>query len=220
MALVEAVCVVHEVHLDEGGDVGETAIDKRPVPGRVPVRLLGLHGDKQMDLEHHGGRDQAVYAYAGEDASWWASELERDVPAGLFGENLRTTGLDVSGAVIGERWLVGDPAEGTVLEVTSPRIPCATFQRWLEEPRWVKRFTDHGAPGAYLRVLREGSMAAGDQIQVEHRPAHGVRVVDCFLDLTAEHATSLLAAEADGEVRLHADLRRRCELAAARAASV
>ncbi|WP_426566448.1 MOSC domain-containing protein [Angustibacter sp. McL0619] len=220
MALVEAVCVVHEVHHDEGGDVGETAIDKRPVPGRVPVLQLGLHGDKQLDLEHHGGRDQAVYVYAGEDASWWAGQLERDVPAGLFGENLRTTGLDVTGALIGERWRIGEADEGAVLEVTAPRIPCATFQRWLDEPQWVKRFTEHGAPGAYLRVLREGSVAAGDRIEVEHRPQHGVRITDCFPRLSPEHAQRLLDSEDAGEVQLHADLRRRSELAAARAASV
>jgi MOSC domain-containing protein YiiM len=220
MALVEAVCVVHEVHHDEGGDVGETAIDKQAVPGRVPVRQLGLHGDKQLDVAHHGGRDQALYVYAGEDASWWAGELDRDVSAGLFGENLRTTGLDVTGALIGERWRIGDEAEGTVVEVTAPRIPCATFQRWIDEPHWVKRFTDRGAPGAYLRVLREGSVAAGDRIEVEHRPEHGVRIADCFPQLSAEHAKRLLEAEADGALRLHADLRRRSELAAARAASV
>ncbi|GAB3593897.1 MOSC domain-containing protein [Angustibacter peucedani] len=217
MGMIEAVCVVHEVHPDEGGDVGETAIDKRPVVGRVAVRQLGLHGDKQLDVAHHGGRDQAVYAYAGEDASYWAGELDRDISPGLFGENLRTTGVAVTGAVIGERWRIGGEDDGTVVEVTAPRTPCATFQRWLDEPRWVKRFTEHGAPGAYLRVVREGSVGAGDRVEVEHRPAHGVTIGECFLRFEPDVGRRLLDAEADGQVQLHETLRRRCEQAVARA---
>lgn len=216
MGLIEAVCVVREVHPDEHNDSGETAIDKRPAVGRVAVRQLGLHSDRQMDVPAHGGPDQAVYAYAGEDASYWAGDLGRDVPPGVFGENLRTTGVDVTGALIGERWVVGGD-DGTVLEVTAPRTPCATFQAWMQEPHWVKRFTQHGAPGAYLRVLREGSVGAGDRVEVAQRPAHGVTVGDVFGSLSPEMAVRLLDAEAGGEVRLHRTLRRRCHLSAARA---
>jgi MOSC domain-containing protein YiiM len=218
MALIEAVCVVHEVHPDEGGDVGETAIDKRPVTGKVAVRHLGLHGDKQLDVAHHGGPDQAVYAFAGEDASWWAGELGREVEPGLFGENLRTTGLDLANAVIGERWRIGSDEDGVVLEVTSPRVPCATFQRWMGEPHWVKRFTERGTTGTYLRVIREGSIAAGDRVAVEHRPDHGVTIADCFPRVGPQAAQRLLDAEAAGEVALQPELRRLSEQAVARTA--
>ncbi len=216
MGLIEAVCVVHEVRPDDGGDVGETAIDKRAVTGRVAVRRLGLHGDKQLDVQHHGGRDKALYAYAGEDASWWSSELDREIEPGVFGENLRTTGIDVTGAVIGERWRIGGPDDGAVVEVAQPRIPCATFQRWLGEPHWVKRFTEHGAPGAYLRVLQEGSVGAGDRVSVEHRPAHGVTIGECFLRFEPEVGRRLLEAEAAGEVELAGSLRHHCERTLAR----
>lgn len=183
LARIAAVNVVQALVPDLRGDLDETAIDKRPVAERVAVRApgpagVGLTGDQVVDTRHHGGRDQAVYAYAVEDRDWWAGELGRDLAPGSFGQNLDTEGLDVTGAVIGERWQVGD--DGLLLEVTSPRIPCATFQGFMNEPRWVKRFTDHGAPGAYLRVVGEGSVGAGDGVTVTERPPHGVTVGDVF----------------------------------------
>lgn len=183
LARIAAVNVVKALVPDLRGDLDETAIDKRPVAERVAVRApgpagVGLAGDQVVDTRHHGGRDQAVYAYAVEDRDWWAAELGRDLAPGSFGQNLDTEGVDVTGAVIGERWQVGD--DGLVLEVTSPRIPCKTFQGFMDEPRWIKRFTDHGVPGAYLRVVGEGTVGAGDSVRVTDRPAHGVTVGDVF----------------------------------------
>lgn len=180
---VLSVNVVHELIPDVRGELDQTAIDKRGAAGRVPVRRagvggVGLQGDRVVDERHHGGPDQAVYAYAVEDLRWWAGELDRELTPGTFGENLTTEGLDVTGALIGERWRVG--ADGPVLEVTVPRIPCATFQGWMDEPHWVRRFTAHGAPGAYLRVVDEGSLAAGDSIEIVHRPDHGMTIADVF----------------------------------------
>lgn len=201
-ARLRSVNVVHALIPDKWGSVDQTAIDKRPVPGRITVRRLGVEGDRQYDTRHHGGPDQAVYAYAGEDLDCWAGELGRELRPGAFGENLSTEGVDVTGAVIGERWRIGaqgsvsgemsDHADefdgvgrsggsgGVVVEVTMPRIPCATFQGFMGEPRWVKRFFAHGAPGAYLRVLAEGTVAAGDSIEVHDRPAHGVTIGEVF----------------------------------------
>lgn len=156
------MCVVRRLTPDPGS-VGTTAIDKRPVEGPVKVRTLGLHGDVQADREHHGGPEQAVYAYAESDAAWWSEALGRDLPAGSLGENLRISGLDVDGARAGERWQVGGRA---VLEVTRPRIPCATFGRWMGEARWVKRFLQAGRPGTYLRVLTPGEIRSGDAVTV------------------------------------------------------
>jgi MOSC domain-containing protein YiiM len=177
-ALIAAVNVVHALIPDRRGDLDRTAIDKRPVEGRVPVGPLGVEGDQQYDKRHHGGEEMAVYAYAREDAQWWAGELGYDIPPGRFGENLSTTGLSVTDAVLGERWAVG--GDGLVLQVTMPRTPCATFQGWMDEPQWVKRFTQHGAPGTYLSVVSPGSAGAGDPIEVVHRPAHGVTVGEAF----------------------------------------
>jgi MOSC domain-containing protein YiiM len=161
---------------------GRSGIDKRPVPGRVAVHPLGLDGDVQVNRRYHGGEGQAVYAYAQEDADWWSAELDRELPPGRFGENLRTTGLDVTGALLGERWRVGT----ALLEVTDCRIPCANFERFWGVPRLVKRFTAHGASGAYLRVLETGEIGAGDRVDVVHRPDHGVTVGTVFRAYTTQ----------------------------------
>ncbi|MCP1502672.1 MOSC domain-containing protein YiiM [Curtobacterium herbarum] len=189
MPLVTAVCRVEQL-LRDSGTIGITAIDKRPVDGPVRVRPLGLHADVQADRKHHGGEDQAVYVYADEDAAFFAEQLDRPIPPGLFGENLRTIGVDVTGLVIGERLRVGDTLE---LEVTIPRIPCGTFARRMKVDKWVKRFAEEGRPGAYLRVRKSGSVAAGDAVTVLERPEHGVTIGQMFAGLTAEQATAVLA---------------------------
>ena len=171
----------------EWAGIGRTSIDKRPVEGAVAVGPLGLEGDQVSDTKHHGGIDQAVYAFAREDLDRWVEKLGQPIRDGLFGENLTTTGIDVNGAEVGERWHVG----GVLLEVSSVRIPCNDFKGWLGETgfdptSWVKRFTADGRPGAYLRVLEPGSIAAGDQIEVVHRPGHGVTVSTMFRALTTE----------------------------------
>ncbi|MET8283790.1 MOSC domain-containing protein [Streptomyces sp. NPDC048448] len=181
--------------------VGVTGIDKRPVagpvrvtaPGPKGVGASGLAGDTVCDLRHHGGNDQAVYAVAREDLDDWERELGRPLVNGAFGENLTTRGLDVSGARIGERWRVGSVL---VLEVTSGRIPCRTFQEHLGERGWVKRFTRKAAPGAYLRVIEPGEIRAGDPIEVVHRPEHEVTVAVEFRAMTTERELlpGLLAA--------------------------
>ena len=214
MAEVVAVCTVHALLPDRG--VGVTAIDKRPVDRALRVRRLGLHGDVQADRKWHGGEDQAVYAYAQEDADWFAEDLGRPITPGLFGENLRTSGVAVSGAVIGERWHVG---EKLVLEVTSPRIPCGTFERRMGVPGWQRRFEEHGAPGAYFRVVRAGDVRAGDRVEVVERPAHGVTIGGWFSRRDPDDARALLAADADGSVRLQEDLRRQLRKAAGKVAA-
>ncbi|MFJ8197810.1 MOSC domain-containing protein [Streptomyces sp. NPDC096152] len=180
---------------------GLTGIDKRPADGAVRVAApgpkgtgaSGLAGDAVCDTRHHGGDDQAVYAMAREDLDAWERDLGRTLADGAFGENLTTAGLDISGALIGERWRVG-PA--VVLEVTSGRIPCRTFQGHLAEKGWVKRFTLRGAPGAYLRVIEAGEIRAGDAIEVVHRPDHDVTVALQFRAATTDRALlpRLLAA--------------------------
>lgn len=178
MSRVLAVCVVHQLIADRGS-VGTTAIDKRPVEGAVKVGRLGLYADVQADRKHHGGEEQAVYAYAQEDADWWAAQLDREIPYGtLFGENLRTGGIDVSDVRVGEQWRVG----GVVLEATRPRNPCMTFARrmGLEREGWVKRFADARRLGTYFRVIQTGTLTAGDEIERVHVPTGAPTVVEAF----------------------------------------
>jgi MOSC domain-containing protein YiiM len=164
------------------GPGGQTGIDKRPVDGRVRATPTGIDGDYIGNLKVHGGVDQAVYAYAREDAAWWSAELDREIAPGGFGDNFSTEGVDVTGAVIGERWAIGS----ALFEVSAPRIPCMTFTGFLDVPDLIKRFTERATPGAYLRVLAEGEVAAGDAIRVTDRPGHGVTIGATFRALTGD----------------------------------
>jgi MOSC domain-containing protein YiiM len=173
----------------EHSDVGVTGIGKKSVSGPVQVTaptvakgVSGLAEDSVCDDRFHGGVDQAVYAYAREDLDAWAEELGRELPDGMFGENLTTTGVAVSDAVIGERWRIG---ESLLLEVSATRIPCRTFAGWMDEAQWVKRFTERARPGAYFRVIMPGPVAPGDAITVVHRPDHGITSADVTRALSA-----------------------------------
>ncbi|MFJ6463691.1 MOSC domain-containing protein [Streptomyces sp. NPDC091387] len=180
---------------------GVTGIDKHPVEGPVQVSDpgpegsggSGLAGDAVCDLRFHGGSNQAVYAFAREELDRWETELGRPLPNGGFGENLTTGGVDVRGALIGERWRVGSDL---VLEITSGRIPCRTFAGHLDEKRWVKRYTRAACPGAYLRVITPGAIRAGDPVEIVHRPDHDVTVELQFRAVTTrkELLPLLLAA--------------------------
>ncbi len=180
-----------------------TGIDKRPVEGAVEVRApgpkgtgaVGLAGDRVHDVKNHGGDDQAVYAYAREDLDDWETIVGRELPNGAFGENLTTTGLDVNDALIGERWRIGPDV---LLEVSCPRIPCSTFQGWLDRPGWIRQFTVAALPGPYLRVVQPGEIRAGDPIVIESRPSHRVTVSLTFRAMTGQPQLlpRLLEAEA------------------------
>jgi MOSC domain-containing protein YiiM len=169
-----SVNVGRAVPTEWAGNAGRTAIDKRHVPERVAVGPAGLAGDEHGDTEHHGSAEQAVYAYAREDYDWWQERLGRELRSGLFGENLTTAGVDVNGAMLGERWRAGT----ALLEVTSPRVPCATFRAWMDEKGWVKRFTEAGRVGAYLRVVEPGDVGAGDPLELVFRPHDSVTVTE------------------------------------------
>ncbi|WP_336923628.1 MOSC domain-containing protein [Aquipuribacter sp. SD81] len=189
VGVVAAVCRTWAVAPDHKGE--PTGIDKRAVDA-VVVGADGVLDDRVLDTRHHGGRDKAVYAYAAEDAEWWAERLGRDdVAAGWFGENLLLRGVDVSAARVGERWRLG---RDVVVEVTQPRTPCATFQHRTGERGWQKRFLTAGRPGAYLRVHATGTVRAGDPVVVEHRPAHGVGLGRWVTLQDPADARALLAA--------------------------
>jgi MOSC domain-containing protein YiiM len=191
--LVETVNVGRAAINPSKPKVGVTGIGKQPTDAPVEVRApgpkqvggrgSGLVGDFIGDRRHHGGDLQAVYAYQREDLDRWAAVLGRDLPNGSFGENLTTSGIDLAEVLVGERWLVGtgeDEASSVVLEVSVPRIPCATFASRLGERGWVKRFTADGRSGTYLRVVRAGTVRSGDPITVVFTPDHDVTVGTVF----------------------------------------
>lgn len=149
-----------------------TSIFKHPVAGPVAVRGVNLAGDDQADRAVHGGPDKAVYAYPREDIDWWSDGLGVSLAPGAFGENLTLSGVEVTEAVIGERWRINDLA----LEVCAPRTPCYKLGIAMGQDGFPRLFAAAGRPGAYLRILAEGTVAGGDELIIEHRPVHGVTV--------------------------------------------
>jgi MOSC domain-containing protein YiiM len=163
-----------------------TAIWKTPVQGRVPVRGINLLGDDQGDRQVHGGPDKAVYSYSREDLDWWAGELDRPMENGVFGENLTISGIDVSGALVGERWRVGS----VLFEVCQPRIPCFKLGIRMGNARFPKRFGLAGRPGAYLRIIEEGDVGAGDAVEIVYRPDHNISVAAASHIMMRDHPSA------------------------------
>ncbi len=176
---------------DFNGQPAVSAIWKSPTAGRVAARGVNLEGDNQADRGAHGGPDKAVYAYAIEDGRWWEQELGRPLEYAEFGENLTTEGIDVNGALVGERWEVGS----TVLEVSEPRVPCWRLGVRMKDQLFPRRFTEAGRPGTYLRIVTEGELGAGDEIRVIERPDHDLTIGDIFRIYTVdrEEADRLLS---------------------------
>jgi MOSC domain-containing protein YiiM len=171
---VLAVSVGRPKIIDRNGEPARTAIYKRPVDGPIRARGVNLEADDQADRQGHGGHDKAVYAYADEDRQWWQDEVGRSIEVAGFGENLTTSDIDVTGAIIGEHWQIGT----VVLEVSEPRVPCWKLNHRMADPKFVQRFAGAGRPGAYLRIVEEGILQAGDQIHVVDVPDHGLTVGD------------------------------------------
>jgi MOSC domain-containing protein YiiM len=170
LGCVASVTVGRAAPLAIGARTVRSGIVKRPVAGPVAVHRTGPTGDEQADRLNHGGPYKAVYAYAREDIAWWEGELGRPLEDGAFGENLTLSGVDVSGARVGERWQIGT----VELEVSGPRVPCAKLGARMGDPRFPRRFVAAARPGAYLAVRTPGVLRAGDAVALVHRPEHHV----------------------------------------------
>lgn len=158
--------------------IGKVPVDRIEVADSGPRRrgpggagFSGVAGDFVGSGRYHGGTEQAMYAVAREELDHWAGELGRDLPNGMFGENLTTTGLDVDASSYGDLWTVG----GAVLRVSAPRVPCATFAHRMGEKGWVRRFAARGRAGTYLAVVTPGTIKPGDPISVE-RSGSGLQI--------------------------------------------
>ncbi len=143
-----------------GRKVIETGIFKTPVKDRIEVTYQGLQDDTIVNRKYHGGSDQAVYLYTMEDYEWWAEKLQKPLLPGTFGENLTFSAFGTPSLRIGDRFRINE----VLLEVTSVRIPCATFAARMNDPGFVKKFRQAQRPGAYARVLHPGMIQAGDEV--------------------------------------------------------
>lgn len=186
----------------EWAEVGATSMEKLATPDPVTVGAEGIVTDTQTDRRHHGGEEQAVYAFAREDLDVWGARLGVTLRDGQFAENLTTEGIDINEALVGEQWRIGT----VLLQVCSVRTPCNDFKNWMgvsgyDNARWVKKFTQEARPGPYLRVLEEGQLQAGDEIVLVHRPGHGITVSTLFKALTTDRSLlpSLIGIEGLGD---------------------
>ena len=181
---VLSVNVGQEREIYNGKPSGKTGIYKIPTSDAVQIHALGLEGDVISDKKNHGGPDQAVYVYGRDDYAWWEAELGHELAPGTFGENLTIAGMESASFNIGDRLSMGD----VVLEVTSPRIPCATLAVRMDDPTFVKRFRFAKRYGVYCRVIVPGAVRAGDAVTVTPYDGETMSVLamaDLFYDRKA-----------------------------------
>lgn len=191
MSTIVSVNVGRQQVVEFRGRMVTTGIYKEPVEGPVRVAGVNLTGDDQADRRAHGGTHKAVYAYASEDYAWWSSQLDRLIPPGMFGDNLTTAGIDVNGAVVGQHWHIGD----VVLEVSEPRVPCYKLGIKMGDPRFPVAFSSADRPGTYLRIVVEGSLSAGDAVELGPAPEHGLTVADIARIYSRERDEAALLTE-------------------------
>jgi len=157
-----SVNVSHPREVAHGRKKVRTGIFKEPVAGRVVLRALNLDGDGQADLVNHGGVHRAAYAYPVENYDHWGRELGRDdLSFGQFGENFTVEGMTEDDIHIGDLFRVGE----ALVEVSQPRPPCFKLGIKMAMPGFPKLFLASGRVGFYLRVLEEGEVGAGDEIE-------------------------------------------------------
>jgi len=172
---IESVNVARTETIEHGNKSRTTGICKRPVEGLVAVTEEGIPGDTIIATKHHGGPDQAVYAYSADDYDWWAETTGRDYPPGIFGDNLTIRDLP-SDLRVGDRLLIGE----VVLEATAPRIPCDTLAIRMQDQGFGMAFRRAERPGIYFRVLNEGKIRAGDSVTLVESDSCDVTILDLF----------------------------------------
>jgi MOSC domain-containing protein YiiM len=211
---VASVNVALPAETELNGTMLRTAIAKQPLAGRVALGPDGLAGDAVANTRHHGGPDQAVYAYGTDDYAWWSAELGRELPPATFGENLTIDGLRSGELAVGDRLEVG---AAVVLEVTSPRIPCDTLAARMGERGFQRRFAAARRPGVYLRVLAPGEVGAGDAVRLVRDAASPLTVLqlqDLFYARSVAPDLLERALQARLAIRDRRDLERRLRRAA------
>ena len=169
----------------KGNEMETTGIYKLPARGPVPVAALGIQDDFICDTQSHGGPDQAIYVYGAADYAWWSKELGRELEPGTFGDNLTISDLESAGFNIGDRLHIGT----VTLEVTAPRHPCSTLAARMGDPQFVKQFRRVERPGLYCRVIREGTLTAGDEVKVESHRGETVSILQMFREHYERHKT-------------------------------
>jgi MOSC domain-containing protein YiiM len=162
--------------LQRRGRSEQTGIFKLPTSEGVRVTKLGLEGDAILSKKHHGGPDQAVYVYGGADYEWWSRELGSEMAPGTFGENLTIGELESAHFNVGDYLYV----KAVTLQITAPRIPCGTFAARMQDPQWVKKFRHAERPGLYCRVVRDGTVRAGEPVTVQRYDGESISILEMY----------------------------------------
>ena len=166
MARLLSVNVSLPMEVEYQGKKFQTGIYKEPIAGPVQASRLNLDGDGQADLVGHGGEQRAVHVYSFDNYSYWQTELGREeFPYGQFGENFTVTELADQNVHVGDRFQIGTAQ----FEVTQPRVPCQKLAMKMDSPGFVKLIMKSGRLGFYFRVLQEGKVDTGDDIECVHR---------------------------------------------------
>jgi MOSC domain-containing protein YiiM len=187
-----------------GIKVVRTGIFKEPIAGRVRLRRTNLEGDAQADLSVHGGLNKAVYAYPLENYAFWREQIPgRELPLGMFGENLTLAGLTEDSVYIGDELRIGTAR----LVITEPRLPCYKLGIRFGDPAVVPLFLASKRPGFYLSVLEEGEIGVGDAVEWVHERHNKLSVVELFRLMTNEKTNIKLLKRALRAGRLASALR-------------
>ncbi|MEP7157673.1 MAG: MOSC domain-containing protein [Betaproteobacteria bacterium] len=161
--------------MEVAGKLVETAMVKRPVKGAIEITKDGVSGDSIGDKARHGGDGQEVYLFSAEDLQWWTNTCGRTIPAGHLGENL-TIDRWWSDVRIGDRMRAG----ALELEISFPRIPCATLATHMGGPQFLKTFIAARRPGFYARVISAAPVCAGQELELLRAGGNAPLAIDLF----------------------------------------
>ena len=162
--------------LDTPNGAVQTGIIKLPVTTPVDVTELGIAGDAIVDTSVHGGLDQALYLYSQKDYDWWSVRLGKTLAPGIFGENLTLSNFGDAPLIIGDRLQIGD----VVIEISAPRTPCFKLATRMGDPGFIKDFVQAARTGAYARVIKTGTVIAGDDVMLIKTAENFPSVTDVF----------------------------------------
>ena len=162
-----------------------TSIFKEPKNNELSVTKNGLEGDRQADLLAHGGIDKAIYAYSYKHYEYWGNFLRKDFSEeyGLVGENLTIDDFDEKNIFIGDEFRISS----AILKVTQPRIPCYKISIKMNEKNFMKYFIEHNYLGIYMKVINDGIIKKGDEIELTYREPNSMTVYDISMLLFADN---------------------------------
>lgn len=159
------------------GTEEQTGIFKYPVSEPLYLGKSDVGKDTVIDRKHHAGVNKACYLFSSDDYPFWKSEYsDLDWDWGMFGENLTIEGLDESILRIGDILNIGS----AIVQVSQPREPCYKLGVRFSNQDILKKFIDRGRPGTYVRVLEEGEVKKGDNINVVERSTNALTVGQFF----------------------------------------